>query len=112
MKGNIKQGQELEALINQITSIPMTVAIKEEDLDYLHQAKAILKRRIHSFPKDDEPRVDSVIREFEDFGNIDYSQYDRIVIQIVTSSAYPLMMNELNRLVSLIDGKFSQAGVL
>ena len=56
--------------------------------------------------------VDSVIREFEDFGNIDYSQYDRIVIQIVTSSAYPLMMNELNRLVSLIDGKFSQAGVL
>ena len=76
MKGNIKQGQELEALINQITSIPMTVAIKE------------------------------------DFGNIDYSQYDRIVIQIVTSSAYPLMMNELNRLVSLIDGKFSQAGVL
>ena len=50
MKGNIKQGQELEALINQITSIPMTVAIKEEDLDYLHQAKAILKRRIHSFP--------------------------------------------------------------
>lgn len=61
MKGNIKQGQELEALINQITSIPMTVAIKEEDLDYLHQAKAILKRRIHSFPKDDEPRVDSVI---------------------------------------------------
>ena len=85
MKGNIKQGQELEALINQITSIPMTVAIKEEDLDYLHQAKAILKRRIHSFPKDDEPRVDSVIRELEDFGNIDYSQYDRIVIQIVTS---------------------------
>ena len=68
MKGNIKQGQELEALINQITSIPMTVAIKEEDLDYLHQAKAILKRRIHSFPKDDEPRVDSVIRELEDFG--------------------------------------------
>ena len=112
MKGNIKQGQELEALITQITSIPMTVAIKEEDLDYLHQAKAILKRRIHSFPKDDEPRVDSVIRELEDFGNIDYSQYDRIVIQIVTSSAYPLMMNELNRLVSLIDGKFSQAGVL
>lgn len=112
MKGNIKQGQELEALIDQITSIPMTVAIKEEDLDYLHQAKAILKRRIHSFPKDDEPRVDSVIRELEDFGNIDYSQYDRIVIQIVTSSAYPLMMNELNRLVSLIDGKFSLAGVL
>lgn len=112
MKGNIKQGQELEALINQITSIPMTVAIKEDDLDYLHQAKAILKRRIHSFPKDDEPRVDSVIRELEDFGNIDYSQYDRIVIQIVTSSAYPLMMNELNRLVSLIDGMFSQAGVL
>ena len=99
MKGNIKQGQELEALINQITSIPMTVAIKEDDLDYLHQAKAILKRRIHSFPKDDEPRVDSVIRELEDFGNIDYSQYDRIVIQIVTSSAYPLMMNELLALI-------------
>lgn len=51
MKGNIKQGQELEALINQITSIPMTVAIKEEDLDYLHQAKAILKGESIPFPR-------------------------------------------------------------
>lgn len=109
MKGNIKQGQELEALISQITSIPMTVVITKDDLDYLHQAKAILKRRIKSFPMEEESRVASVIRELEDYGSIDYSQYDRIVIQIVTSSSAPLTMNELNQLVSTIDGKFPKA---
>ena len=36
MKGNIKQGQELDALIDQLTSVPMAIAIHKDDLDYLH----------------------------------------------------------------------------
>ncbi len=85
---------------------------KKDDLDYLHQAKIILKRRIKSFPEEEESRIDSIIRELADYGNIEYRQYDRIFIQIVTSSAAPLMMNELNQLVSAIDGKFPQKGLL
>ena len=112
MKGNIKQGQELDALIDQLTSVSMAIAIHKDDLDYLHQAKAILKRRIKSFPMEGETRVDSVIREFNEYGNIDPSLYNKLIIQLVTSSAYPLMMDELNKIVFYITIKFSPAEFL
>lgn len=35
------------------------------------QARAVLKRRIISFPNDGELRVESIIREFEDYAMID-----------------------------------------
>ena len=34
------------------------------------QARAVLKRRIISFPNDGELRVESIIREFEDYAMI------------------------------------------
>ena len=40
------------------------------------QARAVLKRRIISFPNDGELRVESIIREFEDYAMIDCKQYD------------------------------------
>ena len=38
------------------------------------QARAVLKRRIISFPNDGELRVESIIREFEDYAMIDCEQ--------------------------------------
>lgn len=54
------------------------------------QARAVLKRRIISFPNDGELRVESVIREFEDYAMIDCEQYDKVVLQFITASVYPL----------------------
>lgn len=54
------------------------------------QARAVLKRRIISFPNDGELRVESVIREFEDYAMIDCKQYDKVVLQFITASVYPL----------------------
>ena len=59
------------------------------------QARAVLKRRIISFPNDGELRVESIIREFEDYAMIDCEQYDKVVLQFITASVYPLKTSEL-----------------
>lgn len=42
------------------------------------QARAVLKRRIISFPNDGELRVESIIREFEDYAMIDCKERDQL----------------------------------
>ena len=49
------------------------------------QARAVLKRRIISFPNDGELRVESIIREFVDYAMIDCEQYDKVVLQFITA---------------------------
>lgn len=73
------------------------------------QARTILKRRIISFPNDDESRVESIIREFEDYTAIDCKQYDKVVLQFITASVYPLKKSELCQLVSFFANKFHKA---
>ena len=58
------------------------------------QARAVLKRRIISFPNDGELRVESIIREFVDYAMIDCKQYDKVVLQFITASVYPLKKRE------------------
>lgn len=41
---------------------------------------------IISFPNDGELRVESIIREFEDYAMIDCKQYDKVVLQFITAS--------------------------
>lgn len=73
------------------------------------QARAVLKRRIISFPNDGELRVESIIREFEDYAMIDCKQYDKVVLQFITASVYPLKERELCQLVSFFANKFHKA---
>ena len=73
------------------------------------QARAVLKRRIISFPNDSELRVESIIREFEDYAMIGCKQYDKVVLQFITASVYPLKKSELCQLVSFFANKFHKA---
>lgn len=73
------------------------------------QVRAILKRRIISFPNDGESRVESIIREFEDYAMIDCKQYDKVVLQFITASVYPLKKSELFQLISFFVNKFNKA---
>lgn len=34
--------------------------------------------------------MESIIREFEDYAMIDCKQYDKVVLQFITASVYPL----------------------
>lgn len=107
IKSNIHQGEELEELIDQLTQTDMHAKLDRNDLDYLHHATAILKRRIVSFPKDGESRIDSIIREMNSYSNINYKDYNKVVLYLATSSENPLQMNEMSEVVTLISSHFT-----
>ena len=72
----------------------------------LYDANAILKTRIISFPQHDESRIDSIIREMNNYSNISYNDYNKLILFMATSSHNPLKMEEVNQIVSRISCKF------
>ena len=84
----------------------MIVSIERNKLDYLYDANAILKTRIISFPQHDESRINSIIREMNNYSNISYNDYNKLILFMATSSHNPLKMEEVNQIVSRISCKF------
>ena len=76
------------------------------DSNNLYDANAILKTRIISFPQHDESRIDSIIREMNNYSNISYNDYNKLILFMATSSHNPLKMEEVNQIVSRISCKF------
>lgn len=106
IKANIHKGEELEELISLFTEEGMIVSIERNKLDYLYDTNAILKTRIISFPQHDESRIDSIIREMNNYSNISYNDYNKLILFMATSSHNPLKMEEVNQIVSRISCKF------
>lgn len=106
IKANIHKGEELEELISLFTEEGMIVSIERNKLDYLYDANTILKTRIISFPQHDESRIDSIIREMNNYSNISYNDYNKLILFMATSSHNPLKMEEVNQIVSRISCKF------
>lgn len=86
---------EIEELISQIVKESTLIHLGKQDLNYLYREKEVLKRRIYSFPREDETRMESILREVLDYSQIDFARYNRVVLLIKTSSKMPLLMNEL-----------------
>lgn len=107
IKANIHKGEELEELISLFTEEGMIVSIERNKLDYLYDANTILKTRIISFPQHDESRIDSIIREMNNYSNISYNDYNKLILFMGTSSHNPLKMEEVNQIVSRISCKFN-----
>jgi cell division GTPase FtsZ len=106
IKSNIHKGEELEELISQFTEEGMIVKTDRNKLDYLYNAKAILKTRIVSFPQHDETRIDCIIREMNNYTNISYHDYNKLILFLATSSNNSLLMEEVNQIVSHISCMF------
>jgi cell division GTPase FtsZ len=87
----------------------MIFRIERNKLEYLYNANAILKTRIISFPHHDETRIDSIIRDMNNYSNIFYNDYNRLILFMATSSHNPLQMEEVNQIVSLISCKFNDS---
>ena len=51
---------EIEELISQIINESTLIHLGKQDLNYLYREKEVLKRRIYSFPREDETRMESV----------------------------------------------------
>lgn len=93
---------EVERLIadyeGKNTGMPM-----KGKLDYLRSASTIAKVRIISFPLKDETRVNAIIREYDEYSQMQMSHYDRFAFCIEYSMKHPLLMDEEQRLRSFID---------
>lgn len=64
-------------------------------------SKQTVKRRIYSFPKESESRAEAICRAFRQYTLVDWTQYNKVALQIVTSVKHPLLMSELALLTSV-----------
>ncbi len=105
------QRPEIDELINQVVSRSSLINLTKEDFNYLYKAKSVVMRLIYSFPKINESRMDSVIRECIGCSSLDYSKYHKIVFFIETSEEHPLLLEELNGIEKIV-GLFHQECVV
>ena len=61
----------------------------------------MVKRRIYSFQMDGESRAEAILRAFQQYTLVDWTLYDRVSFQIVSSVKHPLLMGELSHLMSI-----------
>ena len=61
----------------------------------------MVKRRIYSFQMDGESRAEAICRAFQQYTLVDWTLYDRVSFQIVSSVKHPLLMRELSQLMSI-----------
>ena len=62
-----------------------------------------VKRRIYSFPMKGESRAEAICRSFRQYTLVDWTQYNKVYLRIVTSAKYPLLMGELAQLQETLD---------
>lgn len=63
--------------------------------------RQMVKRRIYSFLMDGESRAEAICRAFQQYTLVDWTLYDRVSFQIVSSVKHPLLMRELSQLMSI-----------
>lgn len=63
--------------------------------------RQMVKRRIYSFQMDGESRAEAILRAFQQYTLVDWTLYDRVSFQIVSSVKHPLLMGELSQLMSI-----------
>ena len=60
-----------------------------------------VKRRIYSFPMKGESRAEAICRSFRQYTLVDWTQYNKVSMRIVSSVKHPLLMGELAQLISV-----------
>ena len=63
--------------------------------------RQMVKRRIYSFQMDGESRAEAICRAFQQYTLVDWSLYNKVSFQIVSSVEHPLLMGELIQLMSI-----------
>ena len=63
--------------------------------------RQMVKRRIYSFQMDGESRAEAICRAFQQYTLVDWSLYNKVSFQIVSSVEHPLLMGELMQLMSI-----------
>lgn len=63
--------------------------------------RQMVKRRIYSFQIDGESRAEAILRAFQQYTLVDWTLYNKVSFQIVSSVKHPLLMDELSQLMSI-----------
>lgn len=63
--------------------------------------KQMVKRRIYSFQIDGESRAEAILRAFQQYTLVDWTLYNKVSFQIVSSVKHPLLMGEFSLLMSI-----------
>ena len=93
---------EIDELIQQIVEQATLVRLDKSDLIYLYKEQVVLKRRINSFPRTNESRMESILRELTEYASIDLGCYNKVVLLVRTSQKHPLLMEELRYIHDVI----------
>lgn len=70
-----------------------------------------VKRRIYSFPMEGESRAEAICRTFRQYTLVDWTLYNTVYMRIVSSIKHPLLMGELNKLISVSQSFMDSAKV-
>ena len=93
---------EIDELIQQIVEQTTLVRLDKSDLIYLYKEQVVLKRRINSFPRTNESRMESILHELTEYASIDFGCYNKVVLLVRTSQKHPLLMEELRYIHDVI----------
>ena len=93
---------EIDELIQQIVEQATLVRLDKSDLIYLYKEQVVLKRRINSFPRTNESRMESILHELTEYASIDFGCYNKVVLLVRTSQKHPLLMEELRYIHDVI----------
>ena len=93
---------EIDELIQQIVEQATLIRLDKSDLIYLYKEQVVLKRRINSFPRTNESRMESILRELTEYASIDFECYNKVVLLVRTSQKHPLLMEELRYIHDVI----------
>jgi cell division GTPase FtsZ len=93
---------EIDELIQQIVEQATLIRLDKSDLIYLYKEQVVLKRRINSFPRTNESRMESILHELTEYASIDFGCYNKVVLLVRTSQKHPLLMEELRYIHDVI----------
>ena len=93
---------EIDELIQQIVEQATLIRLDKSDLIYLYKEQVVLKRRINSFPRTNESRMESILHELTEYASIDFGCYNKVVLLVRTSQKHPLFMEELRYIHDVI----------
>ena len=93
---------EIDELIQQIVEQATLIRLDKSDLIYLYKEQVVLKRRINSFPRTNESRMESILHELTEYASIDFGCYNKVVLLVRTSQKHSLLMEELRYIHDVI----------
>ena len=83
-----------------ITKLVRSGAFKREEVEYLHQVESGYYCPYVSRTWDVSKRIDYILESINKYQDVDFSQYDDVIICLRTSSEYPASEAEKERLLA------------